>query len=92
MWTRCRPGAKSPNAAASHFIKIECFCFTETKVEPGEKLDMPVVFYLDPEMVDSEEVADVNTVTLSYTFFASEPDQDTLTSNTIEKSAGSAGG
>ncbi|MGI9401630.1 MAG: cytochrome c oxidase assembly protein [Rhizobiaceae bacterium] len=82
----------TPQSVGAYFNKIECFCFTETMVEPGEKLEMPVVFYLDPEMVESEEVADIQTVTLSYTFFASEPDQDTLSSNTIEKSAGSAGG
>lgn len=82
----------TPQSVGAYFNKIECFCFTETVVQPGEKLDMPVIFYLDPEMVDSEEVAGINTITLSYTFFESEAGEDPLASNAIENSADAAGG
>lgn len=82
----------TPQSVGAYFNKIECFCFTDTEVQPGEKLDMPVVFYLDPEMIDSEEVADLRTITLSYTFFASDVDREPMTSSAIENSADAAGG
>ncbi|MGE0233506.1 MAG: cytochrome c oxidase assembly protein [Flavobacteriaceae bacterium] len=59
----------SPPAAGAYFNKIECFCFTEQRLEPGEEIHMPVVFFLDPAMVDEEDLEGVTTLTLSYTFF-----------------------
>ncbi len=59
----------SPSLAGAYFNKVECFCFTDTTLKPGEKLDMPVVFYIDPEIVNVPELANVKTITLSYTFF-----------------------
>ncbi len=59
----------SPELAGAYFNKIECFCFTDTTLKPGETLDMPVVFYVDPEIVDVPELKDIKTITLSYTFF-----------------------
>ncbi|MCB1512822.1 MAG: cytochrome c oxidase assembly protein [Hyphomicrobiaceae bacterium] len=59
----------TPQQVGAYFNKLECFCFTETVVKPGEKLDMPVVFFVDPELVDGEETRNVHTVTLSYTFY-----------------------
>lgn len=60
----------TPQAAGAYFNKIECFCFTEQTLQPGETADMPIVFFIDPDIVDSEELKDISTITLSYTFFA----------------------
>ena len=63
----------SPPLAGSYFNKVECFCFTDTTLKPGEKIDMPVVFYIDPSIVEQAELANLKTITLSYTFFPIEP-------------------
>lgn len=54
----------APQQATAHFNKLECFCFTQYTLEPGEKKSWPVVFYIDPKLSK-----DVKTITLSYTFF-----------------------
>ncbi|MFC3053467.1 cytochrome c oxidase assembly protein [Kordiimonas pumila] len=59
----------SPHKAGSYFSKIECFCFTEQILKPGERVEMPVVYYLDPEMDQDINLDEVTEVTLSYTFF-----------------------
>ena len=59
----------TPNLAGSYFNKVECFCFTDTTLKPGESLDMPVVFYVDPDIVDEPDLKNLRTITLSYTFF-----------------------
>ena len=59
----------SPEMAGAYFNKMECFCFTDTTLKAGETLDMPVVFYVDPAIVDVPELKDVKTITLSYTMF-----------------------
>lgn len=64
----------TPQAAGAYFNKMECFCFTETTLEPGEDLDMPVVFFVDPAIVDAKELKGVSTITLSYTFFPIDAD------------------
>ena len=58
-----------PERAGAFFNKIECFCFEEQRLEGGESLDMPVLFYLDPQFEEDPRCASVNTITLSYTFF-----------------------
>ena len=84
----------SPSLAGAYFNKVECFCFTETTLKPGESLDMPVVFYVDPDIVEQPELKDIKTITLSYTFFpvddegtpvASAPVDDATKTNSIEE-------
>ncbi|MEO4043594.1 cytochrome c oxidase assembly protein [Hoeflea sp. CAU 1731] len=62
----------TPQAAGVYFNKVECFCFTETELQPGETLDMPVVFYVDPAIVDAPETKHITTLTLSYTMYPME--------------------
>mgnify|MGYP005995249303 CR=1 FL=1 len=59
----------TPEAAGLYFNKIACFCFTNQTLQPGEKVEMPIVFYVDPEMADTEELKSLQAITLSYTFF-----------------------
>ena len=58
-----------PDAAGVYFNKIECFCFTEQRLEPGESVTMPVQFFVSPDMADKRELLPARTLTLSYTFF-----------------------
>ncbi|OBZ92902.1 cytochrome C oxidase assembly protein [Pararhizobium polonicum] len=60
----------TPMAAGAYFNKVQCFCFTETTLQPGETMKMPVVFFVDPEIVNAVETRGINTLTLSYTFYA----------------------
>lgn len=76
----------TPEAAGAYFNKVECFCFTDTTLQPGEKLDMPVVFYVDPDMVDTAELKTVKTITLSYTMFQEEGPKPVASAPTTEKS------
>lgn len=62
----------TPAKAGMYFNKVQCFCFDEQRLKPGEVLDMPVFFYLDPSLVEDEGMADVKDITLSYTFFRAE--------------------
>jgi len=59
----------SPPQVGSYFTKINCFCFTEQRLKPGEMREMAVVFYVDPEIVKDRDQDDLNTITLSYTFY-----------------------
>lgn len=62
----------SPERAGVYFNKIECFCFTQQTLQPGETVDMPIVFFVDPELADNPELNTVKEITLSYTFYASD--------------------
>ncbi len=59
----------TPYTAGAFFEKIDCFCFTEQVLAPGERVQMPVSFFVDPEMVDDRDGKFVHTITLSYTFY-----------------------
>lgn len=63
----------SPPIAGAYFDKIACFCFTEQTLQPGETVDMPVSFFIDPEVVKDREMDGV-TITLSYTFYRAKDD------------------
>jgi cytochrome c oxidase assembly protein subunit 11 len=63
----------TPDVAGSYFDKISCFCFSEQKLGPRETAELPVVFFLDPALEQDAAMAGVQSITLSYTFFAAKP-------------------
>jgi cytochrome c oxidase assembly protein subunit 11 len=67
----------SPEYAGKYFSKVQCFCFTEQTLHPGPEVRMPVIYYVDPKILDDPEAKDVEEITLSYTFYpvADQPAQ-----------------
>ncbi len=81
----------TPELAGSYFNKLQCFCFTDTELKPGQTLDMPVLFFVDPEIVNEPDLKNLDTITLSYTFFPStdeKPVAQAPSAKNIEKSTG----
>jgi cytochrome c oxidase assembly protein subunit 11 len=63
----------TPEVTGAYFTKMHCFCFEKQHLKAGEEMDMPVQFFIDPSMVEDKTLNGVQTITLSYTFFAAEP-------------------
>ena len=59
----------TPAVAGAYFNKIQCFCFTEQTLQPGESIDMPVVFFVDPDMLNDPDARGIKEITLSYTVY-----------------------
>jgi cytochrome c oxidase assembly protein subunit 11 len=79
----------APLTVGSYFEKINCFCFTEQTMAPGEKREMPVVFYVDPSIVKDSDNDGLNTITLSYTFYpVREPAPKPLAASELDKAKG----
>jgi len=62
----------TPVLAGKYFHKVQCFCFTEQLLKPGQQMRMPVIYYVDPAILDDPETADIEEITLSYTFYPSK--------------------
>jgi cytochrome c oxidase assembly protein subunit 11 len=79
----------SPLTVGKYFEKINCFCFTEQTMAPGEKREMPVVFYVDPSITGESDNDGLNTITLSYTFYpVREPAPKPLAASEQDKAKG----
>lgn len=69
----------SPDTAGAYFVKIQCFCFNEQTLLPGETVDMPVSYYVDPALLDDSDAKKIDEITLSYTFFQAKEEANMKT-------------
>lgn len=65
----------TPAKVGKYFQKIQCFCFDEQVLKPGEEMQMPVLYFIDPKLNDDPDMEDVKTITLSYTFFPADSEE-----------------
>jgi cytochrome c oxidase assembly protein subunit 11 len=65
----------TPTSAGIYFNKIQCFCFTKQTLKPGQTVDFPVQFFVDPAILDDPDVKSISEITLSYSFYPTAPDQ-----------------
>ena len=81
----------TPHTAGEYFTKIDCFCFTEQILQPGETVQMPVTFYVDPEIVNDRDGKFVKSITLSYTFYETDlPSEQASLDQTVDDTTNSA--
>lgn len=73
----------APYAAGSFFTKIDCFCFELQVLQPGERVQMPLTFFVDPEITTDREAKYVQHITLSYTFYETELPEETASLSTV---------
>lgn len=74
----------TPPQSGSYFNKLACFCFNEQALEPGQSIEMPVEFFISPDVVEDLDMQSVNTITLSYTFFPVDDPQELASVETGE--------
>lgn len=74
----------TPFVAGGYFTKIDCFCFTEQVLQPGERVQMPVSFYVDPEIVEDRDAKYAQSITLSYTFYEIDLPEEQAAANLPE--------
>ena len=77
----------TPFDSGQYFNKIQCFCFTEHALKPGESAELAVTFFVDPKIRDNPDTADIQTITLSYTFFRAEDEGAAADAGSAEKPA-----